>query len=53
MDFMFQGTSVQSNRIIYTASPFAKANLLYLQEAGELRAVRPILTAPRGGPAYR
>ncbi len=48
MDFMFQGTSVQSNRIIYTASPFAKANLLYLQEAGELRALKPHVNSRAG-----
>nr|WP_300817473.1 AraC family transcriptional regulator [uncultured Acetatifactor sp.] len=48
MDFMFQGTSVQSNRIIYTASPFAKANLLYLQEAGELRALKPHVNSRTG-----
>ncbi len=48
MDFMFQGTSVQSNRVIYTASPFAKANLLYLQEAGELRALKPHVSSRSG-----
>ncbi|MCI9338865.1 MAG: AraC family transcriptional regulator [Lachnospiraceae bacterium] len=48
MDSMFQGTFVQSNRIIYTASPFAKANLLYLQEAGELRALKPHVNSRAG-----
>lgn len=52
MDFMFQGTSVQSNRIIYTASPFAKANLLYLQEAGELRALKPHVNSRSGLRSY-
>lgn len=52
MDFMFQGTSVQSNRIIYTASPFAKANLLYLQEAGELRALKPHVNSRSGLHSY-
>lgn len=33
--------SVQSSRILYTPSPFAKASLLHLQEAGSLTAVRP------------
>ena len=36
MESLFQGTSVKSNRVIYTPSSFAKANLLHLQEAGEL-----------------
>ncbi len=48
MDSMFQGTSVRSNRIIYTASSFAKANLLYLQEAGKLHALQPH-TSSRSG----
>ena len=34
--------------IIYTASPFAKANLLYLQEAGELRALKPHVNSRLG-----
>jgi AraC-like DNA-binding protein len=38
---MFDGTLVKSNRIIYTPSDFAKANLIHLQEAGELRAQKP------------
>lgn len=33
--------SVQSKRILYTASAFAKTNLLYLQEAGTLTALAP------------
>lgn len=41
MESLFQGTSVQSNRIIYTPSAFAKANLLHLQEVGELSALQP------------
>lgn len=32
---------VQSNRIIYTASSFAKANIIHLQEIGELKALKP------------
>ncbi len=32
---------VQSNRIIYTASSFAKANTIHLQETGELKALKP------------
>lgn len=38
---MFHGTLVTSNRIIYTPSAFAKTNLLYLQETGELQAQKP------------
>ena len=34
-------TSVSSERILYTPSPFARANLLHLQEAGSLRALSP------------
>lgn len=37
---LFQGDLVQSNRILYMATEFAKKNLLYLQEAGELQAIR-------------
>lgn len=38
---LFDGTLVKSNRIIYTPSDFAKANLLHLQEVGELQAQKP------------
>lgn len=38
---LFDGTLVKSNRIIYTPSDFAKANLIHLQEVGELQAQRP------------
>jgi AraC-like DNA-binding protein len=41
MASFFQGTSVQSRRVIYTPSNFAKNNLLHLQEAGELQALQP------------
>ncbi len=33
--------SVTSERILYTPSPFAKKSLLYLQEAGTLKALKP------------
>lgn len=33
--------SVRSERILYTPSPFARASLLHLQEAGALCAIRP------------
>ena len=32
---------VTSNRILYTASPFARLSLLHLQEIGELHALKP------------
>lgn len=38
---LFQGSLVNSNRIIYTPSPFAKASLLHLQEVGSLQAQKP------------
>lgn len=38
---LFDGMLVKSNRIIYTPADFAKANLIHLQEVGELRAQRP------------
>ena len=31
---------VDSNRILYTASPFARSSLLHLQEIGELKALQ-------------
>lgn len=33
--------SVQSSRILYTPSPFARSSLLHLQEVGSLTAIRP------------
>lgn len=38
---MFTEGSVDSKRIVYTPSPFAKASLLYLQETGTLKALKP------------
>ena len=38
---LFHGTIVTSNRIIYTPSAFAKSNLIYLQETGQLQAKKP------------
>lgn len=37
----FQGTSVQSKRILYTPSTFARSNLIHLQEVGILKALEP------------
>lgn len=41
MDALFHGELVQSARIIYTPSNFARTNLLHLQETGELQARQP------------
>lgn len=38
---LFDGVLVKSNRIIYTPSDFAKANLIHLQEVGGLAAQKP------------
>lgn len=38
---LFTGNLVQSNRILYTPSVFAKSSLIYLQETGELTALQP------------
>lgn len=37
---LFHGNLVKSKRILYTASMFAKKNLFYLQETGELYALK-------------
>lgn len=38
---LFHDTMVKSERILYTPSVFAAANLLHLQEIGELTALKP------------
>uniref|UniRef100_UPI004055A459 AraC family transcriptional regulator n=1 Tax=Acetatifactor sp. TaxID=1872090 RepID=UPI004055A459 len=38
---LFHGNLVNSNRIIYTPSSFAKDSLLHLQETGQLQAQKP------------
>jgi AraC-like DNA-binding protein len=48
MESLFQGTSIKSNRIIYTPSSFARANLLHLQEIGELKALKPHSSSRKG-----
>ncbi len=37
---LFQGEYVSSERLLYTASEFAKNNLFYLQEIGRLKALK-------------
>lgn len=38
---LFQGNSVNADRIIYTPSDFAKLSLLHIQEIGSLQATKP------------
>ncbi len=40
--------SVSASRILYTPSAFAKNSLIYLQEVGELKALRPHTSARNG-----
>lgn len=49
---MFQQGSVQSSRVIYTPSVFAKTSLLYLQEVGSLQAVREHTSRRKGLNSY-
>lgn len=42
---LFHGDLVNSNRIIYTPSPFAKDCLLHLQETGRLHARKPHISS--------
>ncbi len=37
----YKGKTANSDRILYTASPFARKNLFYLQETGSLQATAP------------
>ncbi|MDO4292746.1 MAG: helix-turn-helix domain-containing protein [Eubacteriales bacterium] len=38
---LFSGSLVESDRILYTPSTFARTNLIHLQETGSLRALKP------------
>ncbi len=49
---LFSGSTVASNRIIYTASDFAKFNLTFLQETGELTAQKPHISKREGLNSY-
>lgn len=51
-DALFSGSSVQSHRIIYTPSAFARASLLYLQEVGDLHAVKSHTSSRSGLNSY-
>ena len=45
-------TIVDSNRILYTASPFARSALLHLQEVGSLTALQPHTSSRSDLPSY-
>ncbi len=45
-------TIVDSNRILYTASPFARSSLLHLQEVGSLTALQPHTSSRSDLPSY-
>lgn len=49
---LFSGSTVASNRIIYTPSNFAKTNLIYLQETGSLTAQKPHISKREGLNSY-
>lgn len=51
-DHLFQGESVNSSRILYTPSEFARTNLFYLQEIGSLRAIKPHISSRRNLMSY-
>ena len=48
----FHEPLVESNRILYTPSEFAKANLIHLQETGELQARKPHTSTRSGLQSY-
>lgn len=50
--FMSDGDIVRSQRIIYTPTAFARSNLIYLQEVGELSAIRPHESKRNGLSSY-
>lgn len=52
MTSQYRDNIVQSNRIIYTPSPFAKANLIHLQEIGRLKAVVPHVSKRENLPSF-
>ena len=52
-DSMFQDPLVvRSNRILYTASSFARANLIHLQEIGESQALKAHISKREGLTSY-
>ena len=49
---LFQDNIVKSNRIIYTPSSFAKANLIHLQEIGTLKAITSHISKRENLPSF-
>ncbi len=49
---LFTNNQVQSSRIIYTPSSFARSNLIYLQETGSLRALSPHVSGRQNLSSY-
>lgn len=49
---LFCGDIVKANRVIYTASGFAKENLLYLQEIGVSQAQQPHISTRKNLSSY-
>lgn len=49
---LFHESTVQSNRVIYTPSGFARASLLHLQEVGELMALKAHTSRREGLSSY-
>lgn len=50
--FFNNASSVQSNRILYTPSSFARGALLHLQEVGSLKAIHPHTSMRKGLVSY-
>lgn len=50
--FLNNASSVQSNRILYTPSAFARTSLLHLQEVGSLKALHPHTSMRAGLVSY-
>lgn len=49
---LFHGDIIEGSRILYTASPFAKGSLIYLQEIGYLKAKKPHISSRTYLPSY-
>lgn len=49
---LFHGDIIEGSRILYTASSFAKASLIYLQEIGYLKARKPHISSRTYLPSY-
>lgn len=49
---LFHGDIIEGSRILYTASPFAKGSLTFLQEIGYLKARKPHVSSRTYLPSY-